>query len=105
MAATVAHTTGENPPEGQIRLKMCSNSRRAVGSGYEQVRPADEPGKNDHAPCPDNERLAPDPFHHTLEMAHVRGPDMQQRVGLSGDGASPGDLRMLADGGGDVSGR
>ena len=102
MAATVAHSTGGKLQQGQIRLKMCRNSRLAVRAGDEQVRPADEPGKHDYAPCPHDEGLGPDSLHHLLEVPHVRRPDVQQGVGLAGDRAGARHFRMLADGRGDV---
>jgi hypothetical protein len=41
-------------------------------------------------------------LHDLLEVPDVGRADVQQRVGLAGDRRRPGDLRVLAERGGDV---
>src|ERR1700761_6172367 len=53
----------------------------------QRVGPVDQPGEHDHALGPDYEGFGPDALHHVLEVPDVRGPDVDQGVGLPGDRA------------------
>ena len=82
---------------GRIALSATAPAYRCPGPG----RPA---GKDDHAPGPDHERFGPDALHHLFEVPDVGRPDMDQGIGVPGDGACVHHLGVAPDPGGDLLG-
>src|SRR5712691_1293883 len=92
MASTVADQgsvkckVSRDPVETSQTMRMCPAPVPALAARAwrHAVRPADQPGKDNHAAGAHHEGLRADPLHHLLEMPHVGRPDVQQGVGLAG---------------------
>src|SRR5215469_6400668 len=104
MAKTVADGPDPNRHSADIRDKRAELPRLGSRIGRQHVRTMHESRQDNYAACPDDERLSPDPLDHLLEMADVGGPDMQQRVRLTGDCARIDDLRVRRHCGPDFGG-
>lgn len=103
MAKTVADGNDQNRHSADIQDKRAELTRLVPGSGRQHVRAVHKSRQDDYAARPDDERLGPDPLDYLLEVAHVGGPDMEERVGLSGHRGRVNNLRVLGHRGPDVA--
>jgi hypothetical protein len=77
MAKTVADGDEQNRHSADIPDKCAELTRLVPRTGRQYVRTVHKAREDDHAACPNDERLSPDPLDHLLEVADVGSSDMQ----------------------------